>query len=42
VIAASLITGINSDLPGMVSAQVTQNAYDTATGRYLLCRKVPG
>ncbi len=36
VIAASLITGINSDLPGMVSAQVTQNAYDTATGRYLL------
>jgi type IV secretion system protein VirB10 len=42
VIAASLITGINSDLPGMVSAQVTQNAYDTATGRYLLCRRAPG
>jgi len=36
VIAASLITGINSDLPGLVSAQVTQNAYDSATGRYLL------
>ncbi|WP_241126962.1 TrbI/VirB10 family protein [Novosphingobium terrae] len=36
VISASLITGINSDLPGLVSAQVTQNAYDSATGRYLL------
>jgi type IV secretion system protein VirB10 len=36
VIAASLITGVNSDLPGLVSAQVTQNVYDTATGRYLL------
>lgn len=36
VIAASLITGLNSDLPGMVTAQVTQNAYDTVTGRILL------
>lgn len=36
VIAASLITGLNSDLPGMVTAQVTQNAFDTATGRILL------
>ncbi|GGC04640.1 conjugal transfer protein TrbI [Novosphingobium endophyticum] len=36
VIAASLLTGLNSDLPGMVIAQVTQNAYDTATGQVLL------
>ena len=36
VIAASLITGLNSDLPGMVTAQVTQNTYDTVTGRILL------
>lgn len=36
VISASLITGLNSDLPGMVIAQVTQNAYDTVTGRILL------
>lgn len=36
VIAASLITGLNSDLPGMVIAQVTENAYDSATGRIVL------
>ena len=36
IIAASLITGLNSDLPGLVTAQVTENAYDTATGRILL------
>jgi hypothetical protein len=36
VIAASLITGINSDLPGFITAQVTQNAYDSVTGRTLL------
>jgi type IV secretion system protein VirB10 len=36
VISASLITGLNSDLPGMVTAQVTQNVYDTVTGRILL------
>lgn len=36
VIAASLITGLNSDLPGMVTAQVTQNVFDTVTGRILL------
>lgn len=36
VIAASLITGLNSDLPGLVTAQVTQNAYDSVTGRILL------
>ncbi|HYH70074.1 MAG TPA: TrbI/VirB10 family protein, partial [Methyloceanibacter sp.] len=36
VIAASLVTGLNSDLPGMVVAQVTENAFDSATGRTLL------
>ena len=36
VISASLITGLRSDLPGLVTAQVTENAYDSATGRMLL------
>ena len=36
IIAASLITGINSDLPGFVTAQVTENVYDSATGQTLL------
>jgi type IV secretory pathway VirB10-like protein len=36
VIAASLLTGLNSDLPGMVVAQVTENVFDTVTGRILL------
>ena len=36
VIAASLLTGLNSDLPGMVIAQVTENVFDTVTGRTLL------
>jgi type IV secretion system protein TrbI len=36
VIPASLITGLNSDLPGEVIAQVTENVYDTVTGHVLL------
>lgn len=36
VIAASLVTGINSDLPGLVTAQITENIFDTVSGRYLL------
>jgi type IV secretion system protein VirB10 len=36
MIPASLITGLNSDLPGMVIAQVTENVSDTATGRTVL------
>jgi len=36
VIPAALITGIRSDLPGQVTAQVTENIYDSPTGRYLL------
>lgn len=35
-IPAALVTGINSDLPGDITATVTENVYDTATGRYLL------
>jgi type IV secretory pathway VirB10-like protein len=36
VIAASLVTGLNSDVPGLVVAQVSENAYDSITGRTLL------
>ena len=36
IISASLITGLNSDLPGFVTAQVTENAYDSVTGRTIL------
>jgi type IV secretion system protein VirB10 len=36
VIPAALITGIRSDLPGQVTAQVTEHVYDSPTGRYLL------
>lgn len=36
VIPATLITGINSDLPGHITAQVSQNVYDSATGHRLL------
>ena len=33
VISASLITGLRSDLPGLVTAQVTEGVYDSPTGR---------
>lgn len=36
IIPAALVTGINSDLPGQVIANVTEGVYDTATGRHLL------
>jgi type IV secretory pathway VirB10-like protein len=36
VIPAALITGIRSDLPGQITAQVTENVYDSPTGHYLL------
>ena len=36
VIAATLVTGINSDLPGQMSAKVSRNIYDTVTGNHLL------
>ncbi|MCQ4258188.1 TrbI/VirB10 family protein [Stutzerimonas stutzeri] len=36
VIAAALVTGIKSDLPGEVIATVTEPVYDSATGEHLL------
>ncbi len=36
IISASLITGLNSDLPGLAVAQVTENVYDSVTGQTLL------
>jgi len=36
IISASLISGLNSDLPGRVIAQITEHVYDTPTGQYLL------
>jgi type IV secretion system protein VirB10 len=36
VLPATLISGINSELPGQIVAQVAQSVYDTATGKHLL------
>ncbi len=36
VIAASLITGLRSDLPGEITAQVTEDVYDSPSGKTLL------
>jgi type IV secretory pathway VirB10-like protein len=36
IIPASLVTGLNSDLPGATIGQVTENVYDTVTGEHLL------
>jgi type IV secretory pathway VirB10-like protein len=36
VIPAALITGIRSDLPGQITAQVTESIYDSPTGKFLL------
>lgn len=36
IIAASLVTGLNSDLPGLVVAQVSEGVFDSVTGRTLL------
>lgn len=36
VIPAALVTGIRSDLPGQITAQVTESIYDSPTGRILL------
>jgi type IV secretion system protein TrbI len=36
VIAAALVTGLRSDLPGQVTAQVTEDVYDSPTGKTLL------
>ena len=36
VIPGALVTGINSDLPGQIIGVVTQNVFDSVTGKYLL------
>lgn len=36
VIPAALITGIRSNLPGLITAQVTQHIYDSPSGQILL------
>ena len=36
IVPVVLITGLNSDLPGNLIAQVRENVYDTVSGRYLL------
>ncbi|TWB03690.1 TrbI/VirB10 family protein [Bradyrhizobium stylosanthis] len=36
IIPASLVTGLNSDLPGTTIGQVTEHVYDTVTGEHLL------
>lgn len=36
IIPALFLTGINSDLPGQITAQVSQPVYDTPTGRYVV------
>ncbi len=36
VIPATLISGINSELPGQIVAQISQDVYDTPTGRHKL------
>ena len=36
VIPAVMIGGVSSDLPGQLIGQVSENVYDTATGRFIL------
>ncbi len=36
MIPAALVTGLRSDLPGQITAQVTENVFDSPTGRHLL------
>lgn len=36
IISAALVTGLNSDLPGRVIAQVTTPVFDSVTGRHVL------
>lgn len=36
VVPGVMLTGVNSDLPGNMIAQVSQNVFDSATGRHLL------
>jgi len=36
IVPGVLISGVNSDLPGQILGQVSQNVFDTVSGRYLL------
>jgi type IV secretion system protein VirB10 len=36
IIPATMIGGVSSDLPGQILGQVSENVYDTATGRFIL------
>src|SRR2546422_9496261 len=36
IIPAVLVTGVNSDLPGQLIAQVRENVFDTESGQHLL------
>jgi type IV secretion system protein TrbI len=36
IIPAVMVGGVNSDLPGHIIGQVSENVYDTATGRFVL------
>jgi type IV secretion system protein VirB10 len=36
VVAAALLTGVDTSRPGPVTATVTENVFDTVTGRHLL------
>ncbi|MCS3926263.1 type IV secretory pathway VirB10-like protein [Bradyrhizobium elkanii] len=36
MIPVALITGIRSDLPGQITAQITEAVYDSPTRKYLL------
>lgn len=36
LIPGLMLTGLNSDLPGQILGQVSQNVFDTTTGKYLL------
>ena len=36
IIPGTMVTGLNSDLPGQIIGQVSQNVYDSLTGKYLL------
>lgn len=39
IIHGIMITGVNSDLPGEVLGQISQDVYDSVTGKYLLIPK---
>lgn len=39
IIPGIMVTGINSDLPGTMTANIREDVYDTVTGKYLLIPK---